>query len=141
MVWQFLNKNLRQLALRLKPYLLGYNSYTCLLTQSGTDDPVAVVLHNSLGINVEFYYGSSGQYLAIINKALFESPNEYVTITSGTYTNQLATASLCNVIETYPVFVNAIAINSYTDGSLADSVIGVDGFVGVPCIFEIRKYY
>jgi len=40
----------------------SYKVYTALLTQTGTDAPVATVLENTLGINLTFSYLAVGVY-------------------------------------------------------------------------------
>ena len=40
----------------------GYKVYTALLTQLGTDAPVATVLENTLGDNITFSYLSTGSF-------------------------------------------------------------------------------
>jgi hypothetical protein len=44
-VWENINRTMQE----FKVLLLGYRSYTALLTQSGTDAPVATVLENTIG--------------------------------------------------------------------------------------------
>jgi len=44
----------------------GYLVYTALLTQTGTDAPVATVLENTLGGTVVWSYDSQGSYLATL---------------------------------------------------------------------------
>lgn len=44
----------------------GYLVYTALLTQSGTDAPVATVLENTLGGAVVWSYDSTGVYIATL---------------------------------------------------------------------------
>jgi len=39
-----------------------YKVYTAVLTQSGTDDPVATVFKNTLGFNITWQYLSPGKY-------------------------------------------------------------------------------
>lgn len=40
----------------------SYKVYTALLTQSGTDAPVAIVLQNTLGVTVTYGYTATGVY-------------------------------------------------------------------------------
>ena len=46
--------------------VLGYKEYVALLTQSGTDAPVATVLYNDLGGAVVWTYSSVGEYIGIL---------------------------------------------------------------------------
>jgi hypothetical protein len=56
-VWENINRTMQE----FKVLLLGYRSYTALLTQSGTDAPVATVLENTLG-EISFSYTNPGVY-------------------------------------------------------------------------------
>ena len=52
--------------------LLGISTakvYRALLTQSGTDAPVATVLENTLGVDVTWSYSSYGNYTGTANNA------------------------------------------------------------------------
>ena len=57
-----------------------YKRYVALLTQSGTDAPVATVLENTLGGTVVWTYDSEGTYIATLagvfteNKTWFANP-------------------------------------------------------------------
>ena len=59
-----------------------YKVYTALLTQSGTDAPVATVLENTLGGEVVWSRDSNGTYIATpsepITNAVFPKPNSIV---------------------------------------------------------------
>ena len=46
--------------------ILGYKEYVALLTQTGTDAPVATVLYNDLGGTVVWTYSSVGEYIATL---------------------------------------------------------------------------
>ena len=50
--------------------LAPYKVYTALLTQTGTNAPVATVLENTLGVNVTFSYDLVGQYFLFAVGAL-----------------------------------------------------------------------
>jgi len=45
-------------------FALPYKVYAVLLTQSGEDDPIATVLENTLGVSVNWYRVSQGNYYA-----------------------------------------------------------------------------
>ena len=109
----------------------SYKVYTALLNQSGTDAPIATVLQNTLNVNVEYIYNDVGDYIAVFDKPLFNSPNEYVLITGN---------SLDTVIEAFTVFYDALQIHSYDGGALTDNVIGNLFAPRNPCILEIRQY-
>lgn len=46
----------------------GYRSYVALLSQSGTDNPTAIVLENSLG-DIEWTWDSTGQYFGFLSNS------------------------------------------------------------------------
>lgn len=50
-----------------------YKVYTALLTQTGTNPPVATVLENTLGLNPIFSYDTAGQYTLTDLSGLFLS--------------------------------------------------------------------
>lgn len=126
-VWQYSNRTLME----LKKRLTGYTEYSALLTQSGVDAPVAETLRNELGVTAEFLYTAPGVYTVIFSDGIFESPDEYVTI-SGTSTD----GTDVFVIQAVPVFINALVIESYESGALTNAIIGNN----IPCILTIRKY-
>jgi hypothetical protein len=63
-LWQLLNKSLSE----AKVYILGYRSYTALLSQTGTDAPVATVLENTIG-NIVWTRESVGKYRGTLTGA------------------------------------------------------------------------
>lgn len=77
-VWQYLSRPLTE----FKVALLGYRTYTALLTQIGTDPPTFEILENTLGFNIQWTMVQPGEYYGIIpdgfveNKtACFGTPN------------------------------------------------------------------
>jgi hypothetical protein len=63
---------------------LPYKVYTALLTQSGTDDPVATVLHNTLGSDVIFKRNSIGTYYVINSAGAWDMTKTLFLATSST---------------------------------------------------------
>ena len=59
---------LKEILSRLAPQSPKYKVYTALLTQSGTDAPVATVLENTLG-DIVWSYASIGTYNAALEGA------------------------------------------------------------------------
>lgn len=79
--------------------LKGYKSYVALLTQSGTDAPVATVLENTLGGTVVWTRGGVGDYVGTLVGAFpasktccFVSPS-YEDPTAGAVTLSLKRGS------------------------------------------------
>ena len=62
---------------------LGYKVYTALLTQTGTNPPVATVLKNTTGGTIAFTYDNVGVYRAVITGANFTTNKTAVFITTG----------------------------------------------------------
>lgn len=60
----------------------GAKVYRALLTQTGTDAPVATVLHNALGGTVVWTYGTPGQYIATLTGA-FTSGKTFILMGTG----------------------------------------------------------
>lgn len=66
-----------------------YKVYTALLTQTGTDAPVATVLENTLGGTVVWTYADVGLYVGTlvgaftVNKTCLPSVNASVTLDGG----------------------------------------------------------
>jgi len=50
-----------------------YKVYSALLTQSGTDAPVATVLENTLGCDIIYSYSSTGIYLINSSEDIFDN--------------------------------------------------------------------
>ena len=60
-----------------------YKVYTALLTQSGTDAPVATVLENTLGATINFTYISPGVYVFNASSAVFTTEKSIVFATKN----------------------------------------------------------
>jgi hypothetical protein len=54
-----------------------YKVYTALLSQSGTDAPVATVLENTLGVTPTYGYSSAGDY-TLISAGFFTEDKKYL---------------------------------------------------------------
>jgi hypothetical protein len=54
-----------------------YKVYTALLSQSGTDAPVATVLENTLGVTPTYGYSSVGEY-TLISNGFFTEDKKYL---------------------------------------------------------------
>ncbi len=64
---------LKEILSRLTPQTPKYKVYTALLTQSGTDAPVATVLENTLGGTLVWTRDTTGQYTGTLNGAFTEN--------------------------------------------------------------------
>ena len=64
-------------------YSLGYTVYTALITQTGTDAPVATVLQNTTGGTIVWTRNSIGRYLATISGTTYTANKTAILLTSG----------------------------------------------------------
>lgn len=89
----------------------SYLKYVALLTQIGTDAPVATVLENTLGGTVVWTYGGTGEYLGTLAGA-FTAGKVFISLTldedlSNGYT-----------VRAFADGTDAVQVNQY-DGSFA----------------------
>ena len=108
--------------------------YRAVLTQSGTDAPVATVIINTLGVDVAFEYGAVGQYYGVITPELayfFDASHADVSITPS---NWYCDGPNAYGLTAQPVFFNVIAINSRIGDTYLDGLMGQCA----PAILEIR---
>lgn len=94
-----------------------YKVYTALLTQTGTDAPVATVLENTLGGEIVWSYDGFGSYIGSLNGAFTENK----TFIQATIK---LTSDACNVT-TSRLTDNTINYQTYlpTDGNYNNSVV------------------
>lgn len=80
-VWNYIGTTLKE----FKAKLLGYRAYTATITQTGTSDPVVVVLENNLGQDIVWTYDAVGVYIGTA-VGLFPVANDskIVVLTSQT---------------------------------------------------------
>ena len=93
---------------------VGVKVYRALLTQTGTDAPVATVLKNTLGETVVWTRGLAGVYFgtlagAFLSGKTYISPFQYVDPSNGAY-------------QLYRYTDNAVTIESLTGVDLSDSL-------------------
>ncbi len=91
---------------------LPYKVYTALLTQTGTDNPVATVLENTLGGDVSIVRDNSGYYL-ITSDSLFTIGKTVVSHQAG-----ISTAHVVSVEANY----DASELNMLTQIFLPDAI-------------------
>lgn len=116
----------------VNPYIINspvidsrpYKVYTALLTQTGTNAPVATVLEDTLGGTVVFSYDAVGSYTATLTGA-FVLNKTWVSITSAASADVTVTAGRSSD--------NTVNIKSFLSGTLTNSIMS-------PASFEIRVY-
>lgn len=96
----------------------GKKYWRGLISQSGTGDPTAVVLENTLGGTLTFSRSSAGVY-SIGSSALFTSGKTFVTPKWETLRQSTNYATVTAVYSN----TSQIALNSYLNGSGADDLI------------------
>jgi len=74
----------------------GYKVYTALITQTGTDAPVATVLQNTTGGTIAWSYSNVGIYVATISDATYTANKTAVLISSGGVSNSTVKSSVVN---------------------------------------------
>lgn len=110
-------------------------TYVALLSQTGTAAPVAIVLENTLGETVVWYYVATGQYLARIASG-FDPEHTAVFATPNACWNGAAQFALAEVIgeQTAPLDGSPIYFCVQTNNAIAK-----DDW-GALLSFEIRVY-
>jgi hypothetical protein len=92
-----------------------YKVYTALLTQTGTNAPVAIVLENTLGGTVTFERAGVGNYNAVSVGNLFTLDKTVVFNSSGQFVG---------TYNFYPTNTSRIALNNVNvSGVVADSLM------------------
>ena len=114
---------------QLDAALRPYKFYTALLTQTGTNAPVATVLENTLGINITFTRSSTGFYLTNTDN-LFNEQSKMVFFATPSASNSGVGIGISKAVD-----VARIEIRT-TDsvGSISDSAMSS------PTSIEIRVY-
>jgi hypothetical protein len=92
-----LPKMLKEAFSRLRPQEPKYKVYTALLTQTGTDAPVATVLENTLG-NITYSYSEVGSY-NINSSSLFTENKTFIFINNGDSLSNKANYESSNIIQ------------------------------------------
>lgn len=95
-----------------------YKVYTALLTQSGTDAPVATVLENTLGEDITFSYESEGWY-NVVSDGLFVE-NKTTCEISNTTQETYGYETIKRVSES---IIRINSISSETIETMADAII------------------
>jgi hypothetical protein len=114
-----------------------YKSYTVSLVQANIDPPVVQVeFENSLNVQATYIYGAAGDYYVTFDQSLFNSPDDYVTISQGYYGDNLAVFD--SFVYARPIFFNTVQINSINSGAGGDNILGQ--IIGSACILEVRVY-
>lgn len=98
---------------------IPYKVYTALLTQTGTNAPVATVLENTLGFNIVWYYETVGGYYTFQNNTtgvLFDKNKTWINTPADHYYSNNDTPGLYWGTETPVNYIGIIAPDG--DGTL-----------------------
>lgn len=110
----------------VQKYVRPYDVYVALLTQSGTDDPTAIVLENTIG-EIVWTFDANGSYFGTLTGA-FTSNKTFFLITPNS--NGVDTPFFTVQYQTSDFFaINTFDGTSYSNGLLFNTPI------------EIRVYY
>jgi len=116
--------------------LYPYKVYTALLTQSGTDAPVATVLQNTLGGTVVWTRDDVGDYTATLSSAF--TNNKTICFSTVSITNPSIYSALVQIQRASD---NTIKVNNYYYEPADAFYLKDISYSGVPVQIEIRVYY
>jgi hypothetical protein len=114
---------------------VGYKVYTALLTQSGTDAPVATVLKNTIG-TITLSYSEEGGYLINCVGNLFTADKTVVFCSSIVLGD--ASATDFKYLYSFPRTEGSVGLNLFKIDFGTPEYITTDGFTTAS--IEIRVY-
>lgn len=74
-------------------FVKPYRVYIALLSQSGASDPTAIVLENTLGGDINWYYNSTGIYYGVLS-GVFTSDKTVCFATLGNWNTNVTNVAL-----------------------------------------------
>ena len=98
-----------------------YKVYTALLTQSGTNAPVATVLENTLGGTVVWSYSITGEYIGTLNGA-FLNNKTFLNIKNNTHSSNTEYTSSIGRINIDKIVVGSKINGTSSDGAMLASI-------------------
>ena len=113
-----------------------YKVYTALLTQSGTDAPVATVLENTLGYNITWGYSNVGVYTAIGLPNTFED-DKFAFIQGAGNSSSLASLWAYNIAGPPN---NTLILECYDLGNVGSGSFDLKDDILINQFIEIRVY-
>lgn len=130
-LWQLLNKSIKE----AKVYILGYRSYTGLLTQSSGNAPEVTVLENTLGGDVIWVYNGDGNFSANLTGGFKVGKTVIIPIMFGDdWTSIFVSSAICVSNDQIDLFVWA------TDLVSQPTKVGDPTSTSFKCPIEIRVY-
>ncbi len=105
---------------------LSYRTYVALLSQSGTNAPIATILENSLGFNIVWSRNSNGNYTGTGAIQSFLGTNTFVMINNNASGSNLIQAGVAEDIDNSQIFLvtSVIGVNP-TDDLLYETSIEI----------------
>lgn len=73
-----------------------YKVYTAIVSQSGTSNPTAIVLQNTLGVSLTYRYNGVGNYLADAFTSVFTADKTIVLFSSNSNSPKITTGNMFN---------------------------------------------
>lgn len=121
------------------PYNPGYKIYKALLTQTGTNAPVATILENTLGAVPVWSYSDVGLYLLTLSGAW---TTDKTVITPPANANNTGGA-VQSFVQAFGVRINSTSVIRLTVGKMDTNygvIQGSDDYLYSPNMIEIRVY-
>lgn len=108
-----LPKMLKEVLTRLTPQAPKYKVYTALLSQSGTNAPVATVLDNTLGVDIVWSRDNEGEFYGTTTGNLLLSNKTFTTITN----KELSTLQFISIQSENQIYIEQVDSETlaYTD--------------------------
>lgn len=117
-------------------YAGGPREYVALLSQSGTNAPVATILKNTLGEVPVYAYGTFGEYQLQTSASLFTSSKTEASITGNVFWDDDAGKMWFIIAERYSDQAVLIKINDFSNNGGANDLLDI----WVKNIIHIRVY-
>lgn len=119
-----LPRMVREAFKRLIPQTPKYKVYTALLTQSGTDAPVATVLENTLGGNVVWSREDVGVYTGVLNGAFIQDKT-FLYSKNKVYSSDDSTEYSLSDSDINKVYVTTTVAGALEDGVMLRTPIEI----------------
>lgn len=116
-----------------------YKVYTALLTQSGTDAPVATVLSNTIGEVPIWSYSDIGLYLLTLPNAWVSNKTVIIPPSNANNTG----GAVSSFMQVFGVAINSTSVIKLTVGKMDTGygvIQGSDNYLYSPNKIEIRVY-
>ena len=101
----------------------SYKVYTALLTQTGTSDPVATVLENTLGGSITWNRNGTGEYFYMSSGILI--PNKTTFVTGITEMINAVNISYSGAGDVGKLYTKSVTDNSFQDSLLLNTAIEI----------------